>query len=352
MFFSLIGSRRHSHKKDMKNLNHLLLGCICLSASVSCGAPAYLATSSPEESGLSLTKITDESISIIAGNATYSKKPLYLYTEGQCLSENFGWSTERVLDISEDGAELSYLAILDGQWNIMVRKTGPHGSVTQRTFRNVGDFSWGKDGRLYFGDATDGKRVQICATDAHVGSLMQQLTSNNTDCNPVLSNDGKKLYFTRIDRSGAYIWSYDLSNGALASCCRGFNPCPVGEGSDEFICVRNSSFGTSELWRVNYEKGIETLILTDKNRGFTNPRVSPDGKWILCQGNAMSSISKQENLDLFAVRTDGTGFVQLTFHPADDCNPVWSPDGRFIYFVSSRANERNAFNIWRMRFDL
>ena len=181
---------------------------------------------------------------------------------------------------------------------------------------------------------------------------MRQLTSNNYDCNPILSNDGKKVFFTRIDRSGAYIWSYNLETGALTSCCKGYNPCPVGEGSDEFVCVRNSTFGASELWRVNYEKGGETLILTDKNRGFTSPRVSPDGEWILCQGNGKSSITKRDNLDLFVVKLDGTGIIQLTNHPANDCSAVWSPDGRYIYFLSTRANERNAYNVWRMRFDL
>ena len=52
------------------------------------------------------------------------------------------------------------------------------------------------------------------------------------------------------------------------------------------------------------------------------------------------------------VRKDGTGFIQLTYHPADDCCPVWSEDGKYIYFISSRANDNDAFNIWKMRFDL
>lgn len=318
----------------------------------SCGTPKFMASFSPEESGLNLMKITDETSMTIAGNKSISNSSQAFPNEGICATAEFRWGTDRVLDISPNGLELAYLSIINGQWNVMVRKSGTQGSATQRTFRNVGDFSWGHDGNLYFGDVADYKRVQISSTDAHVGSIMRQLTSNNTDSNPVLSNDGNKIYFTRIDKSGAFVWSYDLRNGALTSCCRGYNPSPVGEGCDEFICVRNSSFGTSELWHVNYEKGQETLILTDKNRGFTSPRVSPDGKWILCQGNSKSSISHKDNLDIFVVRIDGTGFIQLTYHPADDCSPVWSPDGKYIYFVSSRANENNAFNIWRMRFEL
>ena len=98
--------------------------------------------------------------------------------------------------------------------------------------------------------------------------------------------------------------------------------------------------------------GKETLIISDKKRGFTNPVLSPDGKWILCQGNSKSSITKAVNLDIFAIKTDGSQFIQLTYHPADDCCPVWSPDGKYIYFISTRANKEKAYNIWKMKFTL
>ena len=110
-------------------------------------------------------------------------------------------------------------------------------------------------------------------------------------------------------------------------------------------------FASVQVW-VNYEKGVETLILSDKNKGFTNPRISPDGTKILCEGSSISSISKKPNLDIFVVNLDGTNLIQLTYHPANDCCPVWSPDGKYIYFLSSRANEKSSFNIWRIRFDI
>lgn len=333
--------------------NYLMGGVvsIALLSLSSCGAPKFMASYAPEESGLNLMKITDEAANTVAGNRTNTFFAPY-DNVGGCSVEKFSWGTERLLDVSPDGTELAYVSIMNNQWNVMVRKAGPQGSATQRTFRTVGDFSWGGDDNIYFGDVVDYNRSQISSTNAHVGSIMRQLTSNNLDKNPILSKDGKTLYFTRVDKSGSFVWSYDLANGALTSCCRGYNPYPVGEGAGEFICVRNSSFGTSELWHVNYLKGQETLILTDKNRGFSNPCVSPDGQWVLCQGNSKSTISKKNNLDIFVVKKDGTAFIQLTYHPADDCCPVWSSDGKYIYFISSRANEKDAFNIWKMRFEL
>ena len=57
------------------------------------------------------------------------------------------------------------------------------------------------------------------------------------------------------------------------------------------------------------------------------------------------------NTDLFVSRLDGTGFAQLTYHAADDLSPVWSKDGRYIYFVSQRGNKEAKANIWRMTFN-
>ena len=116
--------------------------------------------------------------------------------------------------------------------------------------------------------------------------------------------------------------------------------------------MRNSTSGRSEIWYVDYVKGQESLILSDENRSFTNPKLSPDGKWIVCVGNSVSNISNKDNLDIFVVRTDGTRLTQLTFHPQADTSPVWAADGRSIYFVSSRANENNSYNVWRMNFNL
>ena len=78
--------------------------------------------------------------------------------------------------------------------------------------------------------------------------------------------------------------------------------------------------------------------------------ISPDGEWILCEGNAKSSISKRENLDIFAVRMDGSQLTRLTYHPAHDYCAVWSKDGNSIYFLSNRANKKDKYNIWKMNF--
>ena len=255
-----------------------------------------------------------------------------------------------MLDVSPDGTELAYLNLANKQKNIMIRRAGAQGADTQRTFRHVRSFSWGNDGRLYFSDEIDDNHRSIASVDSHVGNLIRQHTSNNNDFDPVLSSDGKLLFFTRLDNSGPSIWSLNLQNGSLTLCALGYNPCVIGDNPNEFLCVRNNAAGNSEIWRVDYVLGQETVILSDKNMSFTNPNVSPDGQWIVCQANTKSSITKKNNLDLFAVRTNGTGLVQLTYHPADDHNPVFSKDGRRIFFISNRATKKGESNVWSINF--
>ena len=44
--------------------------------------------------------------------------------------------------------------------------------------------------------------------------------------------------------------------------------------------------------------------------------------------------------------------MQLTYHAADDLSPVWSRDGRYIYFISQRGSATATANVWRMNFSL
>jgi TolB protein len=48
------------------------------------------------------------------------------------------------------------------------------------------------------------------------------------------------------------------------------------------------------------------------------------------------------------MRTDGTDWVAVTNDPAIDWNPVWSPDGNFLYFASDRGG---SMNLWRVPID-
>lgn len=329
---------------------------LCVIAVSSCGSSKKaLDTYVPEEIGLNVQKLSDESKNSVLSQKTFiDTKGLKFAatTYGGLRKKGMLWASSRFLDISPDGEWLAYASRNNKQDNIMVRRTNTTSTSTQRTFRNVNSFCWGADDNIYFSDYVGSNNWQISSVGARSGSLMRQLTSNNHDTQPILSKDGRILYFVRFDTTGPSVWTLDFNTNTLTSCARGFNPYPVGNGHDSFLCVRNTAEGRSEIWLVNYINGQETLILSDKERGFTNPCLSPDGRWIVCEGNSRSSVSKKQNLDIFAVRIDGSDFIQLTYHPGHDTCPVWSADGKSIYFLSSRGTRDQSYNIWKMNFNL
>ncbi len=308
------------------------------------------ASFAPEEQGLNITKITDENSHEVYGPGVASGLNFSNFAMSDYAgSKELRWYSGRYLAVSPNGRELAYLSKVNDQTNVMIRKATAAGASTQRTFRKVSDFTWGPDDKLYYTDYSSGTAKEIAATNAHSGALMTQLTKQNQDYNPAVSPDGKRLYFTRMDNGGPAIWCLGLNSGTLTMCARGYNPTPVSDTS--FLCVRNSTAGTSEIWLVDYVKGMETLVVTNKEKGYSCPSLSPDGKWILCQGT--SSYNGRKNVDIFAVKIDGTQMVQITYHPANDFCPTWSPDGKSVYFISSRANSKgDKYNIWKMQFIL
>lgn len=231
----------------------------------------------------------------------------------------------------------------------MIRKSTGAGASTQRTFRNVHDFCWGATDKLFIADNVGDDQIKVGCIDAHKGAVLRQLTSNNVDFNPA-TLDGNIIFFTRVDNSGPMVWSYNVESGELISCARGYQPCPISEV--EFLCTRNSTEGNSEIWLVNFENGQETLVVANREQGYSNPSLSPDGQWILLQANSKSPSTKKQNLDVYVIKPDGTQLTQLTYHPENDFCPQWSADGKSIYFISSRGTKDQSYNIWKMSFPL
>lgn len=72
--------------------------------------------------------------------------------------------------------------------------------------------------------------------------------------------------------------------------------------------------------------------LTDNNVYDAECSFSPDGRWIVF------SSKRTGDLELFAMRSDGSAVVQLTITPGYDGGPFFSPDGRKILYRSDRKN--------------
>lgn len=264
------------------------------------------------------------------------------------------WLTNRIIDVSVDGTQLAYLSYRNNTSNIFIKDIGRQGSSVQRTNRQaVLDFSYSPDGKNICFSEKSGKFTQIFQTGARTGYICRQITSGNSDYSPVYSMDGKNVFFARMENNGVSVWSYNFANNFLANYTKGMNPCPMAR-ENAILCMRQNAEGNGEIWKINYDTGAEECIVSVPQRSFSTPSVSPDGKWILMVGTnvLMNGTAQYGNTDIFVCKPDGTQLMQLTYHAADDLSPVWSRDGKYIYFISQRGSATATANVWRMNFSL
>jgi dipeptidyl aminopeptidase/acylaminoacyl peptidase len=88
-----------------------------------------------------------------------------------------------------------------------------------------------------------------------------------------------------------------------------------------------------------------------KVKAVGTPRVSPDGSRVVYSVNeAVTTPDKSEFVTQIWMANIATKqSVQLTFGEKSSLNPKWSPDGKWIAFLSNRKDNRN--NLYRLSLD-
>lgn len=93
-----------------------------------------------------------------------------------------------------------------------------------------------------------------------------------------------------------------------------------------------------DLWTASV-KDKQATRLTAMQGYETNPRVSPDGKWIAFTGRQYG------NADVFVVPVNGGEVKQITWHSGNDEVTSWSWDSKFLYFNSGRVGQVAGFKV-------
>src|SRR5260221_7154117 len=84
-----------------------------------------------------------------------------------------------------------------------------------------------------------------------------------------------------------------------------------------------------------------------KIKSISDPQVSPDGRWVAYVLSTPDSAKDKSDSDIWMISWDGSETVKLTTSPEGESRPRWSPDGKYLTFLSSRYETKSS-QIWKM----
>jgi TolB protein len=195
-------------------------------------------------------------------------------------------------------------------------------------------------GEIVFASRRDGN-WDLYSVDPD-GSDLQRLTDDPADDRyPKWSPDGESILFTSTRDSNNELYLLDVSDGSLTR----LTDTPIDElypsrsPSGDQIAFTSDHDGDEDIYlmTLNQEGPITNLEnyerLTENEVGDWRAVWSPDGKYIAFVSN------RDGDDELYLMNINTHEEIRLSDNPGWDYDPIWSPDGSRFAFTSSREDK-------------
>jgi len=234
---------------------------------------------------------------------------------------------------------------------------------------------------------------RVWVAEVATGKTRQVTNGPGSDRQPRWSPDGKTLAFISTREGGAQVWVMPIAGGdarKVSSLADGASDplwLPGGSGllvgsdikwpAQQEIDERNGSYPTeARIWtdlmwrhwddfragkrqhvvRVDLAGGkatdltpVDQDVPTIATGGDGDVAISPDGGQIVAAVHTDSTVADNTNVDLATVPNGGGPLVPFTPNPGADNTPRFSPDGKWLAYLSM---ERAGFEADRLRLML
>jgi Tol biopolymer transport system component len=149
------------------------------------------------------------------------------------------------------------------------------------------------------------------------------------------------------------LWKFDLATRTPSLIDTGF---AIRNNNDHVLSFDGTQLAISD----QSTEGGQSTIFTMPTRGGVPKRITPntpsymhgwtpDAKWLIYTGGRVPKGAKDNEYDIYKIASDGSGKeINLTNSAGLDDGPEVSPDGKKIYFNSTRSGQ---MQIWRMDLD-
>jgi len=201
----------------------------------------------------------------------------------------------------------------------------------------------------------------------YIGSRLEILNVGNGHRSQIYSSrvpfeapnwtpDGGSLFYQSSGGDNATrgrLYKFDLATRLPQLIDTGF---AIRLNNDHVLSFDGTQFAISDNSAGNGESTIYTLPV----RGGVPKRITPntpsymhgwtpDAKWLVYTAGRKPKGSTTNEWDIYKIPADGSGpEINLTNAPGLDDGPEVTPDGKWIYFNSTRSGQ---MQIWRMRND-
>ncbi len=248
--------------------------------------------------------------------------------------------TVRTSDVQEDKSETQVwmVPVAGGEPLPMTAKGG---SASSPRFSPDGKYLSFLAARK--GGASDEPETQVWLLDRRGGEAQQLTEVPQGVSGYEWSPDGKRLVLTILDPSPEEVERQKHKEAGTKPARSKATPPHVIDRL-QFKRDYQGYLDRRRTHLFTFEVATKKLVqITSGDFDDRDPAWSPDGRFVAFVSNRSAEPDANENADLWVVAADnpdkGQTLIQVTRNPGGDSQPAWSPDGKWIAYVANPKPE-------------